>query len=430
MLFTSIKKGDNEGKSRHQQMTARSRSLPYAFLNGLKIFFIVLMIARPAVLKAQSFEDGYKKYSVGDMEGAISSLKSALGKNPPPPEKIKIYKLLGIVQFMKGQEQEAASSFQKLISLDPKASISSKDVFDESVIKFFNKVKKSPSPSPSPSRQTAGAKAARGKSKLMIQSNAREAEVFVDGILVGNVGKDIEVPPGTTSVTLKAKGFQTKTFKLKIRERAENNFTLKLAQEKIQKAQPRVAKKAEPKKDGKYASEAKGRGKKPKGEGPDMFADDEPVYTDDVLNMKASALKASSSKKGGKGSVSNLSKFEHAPPIPQYRSAQPNMPANFVSEPPVPQYQPRAPAIAPQPVYPMPQPAPMYQPQPAPVYQQPGYYTPQPAYTPQPVYTPQPAYTPAQPIQTYQQQPYYGSSTQRPTAEEPPYTDPDVLYSK
>ena len=109
-----------------------------AFGRQLLVYALALSIAFPGYLvveslaapvaHAQSYAAGYGKYMKGDMAGAEKALGAAVGANVSRAEKAKTYLLLGICQYMLGNNGAAGSSFQQSLALNPKISVQSVDL--------------------------------------------------------------------------------------------------------------------------------------------------------------------------------------------------------------------------------------------------------------------------------------------------------------
>ena len=69
--------------------------------------------------------------------------KKAYKRSKRRSEKAKILKILGISSYMLGSQKNALSYFKTAIKLNPRISISSKEVLDPRIVLFFNKLKTS-----------------------------------------------------------------------------------------------------------------------------------------------------------------------------------------------------------------------------------------------------------------------------------------------
>ncbi len=341
---------------------------------------------------AQSYVLGARKYAKGDVKGAEAALIQATKRTKNRAELAKVYKLLGITQYMQNKKPQAAASFKAALGIDPRLTIKSDEVLDESVIPYFEAQRggkpavagqapgrRAPAAVAAPARTPTASKGPRyGKplnsTILLVTSNAPKASISIDGILAGMVNDRIETQAGTTVLQMKAPGFRTKNFKVTIRAGVENKFTLNL--DKIQPKAPPPPK----------APVARAGGKKVgkmKASDHDMFGEKEPEYPT-----------------APGGDLMSEFRRDGAPP-----------PAPEPVAPPAP--------VAPAPVAPAPAPAPQYQApavMPAPVVQAPVYAAPPPVYA-APVYPPQ------------YQQPYYPPQYAAPAPMAPAPPPPTDLYS-
>ena len=110
------------------------------FILCLTVAILPLPHVTPAAL-AQSYAQGYDRYTRGDFKGAETSLQQALSRTSGSAAKAKVYKLLGIVQYMTGKKSNAEQSFETAVSLDPSTTVGNDEVLDESVVPFFNAAK-------------------------------------------------------------------------------------------------------------------------------------------------------------------------------------------------------------------------------------------------------------------------------------------------
>lgn len=233
-----------------------------AFKALLLTFFV--NVALPAGhAEAQTYNEAFGLYIKNDFKGAEKTLVAALKIAKMPGDKMKIYKLLGIVQFMQGRKPQAQAAFKRALAIDPELEINEDEALDESVIPFFKQIaaanknpattKKMAVKTPKgtkgapPAAVTSNENAPKagptyGKpingTKIIIESNVKNAKVSVDGILAGNANTPIEVDPGVREITLQAKGYKTKNAKLKAMKNRESRFTLNL--EKPQPPKPKV----------------------------------------------------------------------------------------------------------------------------------------------------------------------------------------------
>lgn len=201
------------------------------------IFNLALPVGPLGEALAQSYRAGAQKYAKGDIQGAEAALTRAIGSTKDPKELGKVYKLLGISQFMLNKKPAARESFRRALASDPGTRISADEVLDESVIPYFDAVRKEAAKAPpartarneqpAPQRTSKFGKQTNTTS-IMVNSNAAGATVTVDGILAGAVGQVIETDPGTVTIILKAKGYRSKEFRINVKENRQNQYVLNL----------------------------------------------------------------------------------------------------------------------------------------------------------------------------------------------------------
>jgi hypothetical protein len=114
------------------------------------IVFSFLVLAKN--LMAQDYNTAYQNYIRGDYLETETSLTQALETTQAPSEKAKIYKLMGIAQYMQGKRALAATSFKYAKAFEQNLQIQSSEVADPSIIDFFNSI---PTPQASPKAATA-----------------------------------------------------------------------------------------------------------------------------------------------------------------------------------------------------------------------------------------------------------------------------------
>jgi hypothetical protein len=296
-----------------------------------------------------------------------------------PRDLANTYKLMGICQFMQNNRNGATQSFKMALANDPNTAVSASEVLDEGVIGFFNKIRASapkssavatrkaptsPGTMKMAARRTTDAKGNPLKQTfLIINSTNKGANVFIDGIIAGQVNSRINTSPGKVLVEVAQPGFKPKKVRISITKDSDNAVTINL--DKIQpKAPPRPkAPPAPPDDDLGIAVAAGARGAK----------------------SKAGAKPARTAKPRGGAPRDDLfgeAQVAQAPPVqsgPRIAQAPGQMPA-------MPQQQPQpmmAQGYPGQPGYPMPGYGTMaYPQQQASPYPPPGYYPP--AYYPQP----------------------------------------------
>ena len=111
-------------------------------MSKIALLAIALLWLTPGKVMAQDdLESAYKAYIKMDIDSARAILEPMTLNESNPVKLTRAYKLLGIVAYMQGQMDFAASSFKKSLDIDPGATISKSEVLDESVITYFQKIK-------------------------------------------------------------------------------------------------------------------------------------------------------------------------------------------------------------------------------------------------------------------------------------------------
>jgi hypothetical protein len=342
---------------------------------------------------ANSYATGFSLYQKGSMKDAEAALKQALQRRPNAADKIKIYKLLGICQYMLRNKAEAAASFKQALAMSPGLTISANEVLDESVIEFFNQQKgatnhAAKSASAAPSSANPRAAKTLNSTFLKVGSNVNSATVMIDGINAGPVNSLIDTDPGVVIIEVTSPGYITRKIRVNVTKGRENSIQVDL---KKPTPKPKAVA-ASPATHGAKESNSSNVGKKPrhsKNANAKIFA---PKPKDDLFGDDGGA------------------------PIPQ--PTGPDLTSEFEAEASgyaaAPAYNAPPPGYAAPPTY---GPSQGYPPQ---GYQQ--QYPPQQAYTPPPAYyAPPPTYyTPPPPAMP--PQPAYDSYAAAPA---PAYVPPD-----
>lgn len=330
--------------------------------------------------EAQSYSAGYQSYVKGRFSQSEQALKLALQKKVSKGERAKIYKLLGIVQYMRGDQSAANVSFQYALRYNPNLTIQDSEVLDTKVVSYFNSLKAKVQKSPpkravqSPRRQSGRGSAKAKRTTVYIQANVK-ASVSVDGILAGNTGSPIEVSPGPTVMTLKASGYQTKKIKVTVRPQRTNLVKIDLAPIAQKK---RVVRKKTTRPSAPAPTKASSAEK-------DLFADEEPDYAKNRRQIR----------KQQKSLVDEFESDGRAQPRP-YTPPRTYTPPAYSA------------------------PAPAYPSYPPPAYPAPTY----PSYTPYPPVAPYYPPTYAPPVQ-----PYAAPAPPAPSYSAPPAQVPDYFSS-
>jgi tetratricopeptide (TPR) repeat protein len=216
-------------KSNHKAQRAKD------VLRRILIFVLTLTLCAltplPALAKPSPYKQGLQHYAKGEFDKAIQTLQKALKKKPGKAEKVKIYKYIGLSLYTLGRQAEAEKNFEQCIATDPGCNIEAKEALDESVLPFFQNIKRGileRKPAP------------RATTRILVKCPVQDAEIVLDGILLGPVNTSLEASPGTREITLEAKGYRPRRVKIAVNKNVENVYEIDL--EKLPpKVDPKVA---------------------------------------------------------------------------------------------------------------------------------------------------------------------------------------------
>lgn len=384
----------------------------------------------PGIVHAKTYSEGLKQYQGGNFAGAEKALVAAAAKGPSPAEKVKIYKLLGIVQYTRQNKKGARTSFLATLRIDKKARILKSEVLDESVISFFEDVRKefmkgsvANSGGKAPQERTTPSglktnnltgtapivKTVEKQTLLLIETNVR-ATIILDGILAGTSGTTINADPGSHELRVEADGYETFKSKVNVVENRETTVQANLIKKAAPPPPPAPVAVPKPKaaqksgyagqNTGKRAPTTASQPKGDRGKSASLFGKPSNNQPQAPLGRDLTTEFAIDSQYSG-APVQPTPAPAYPAPTYQTPAPQPYQPA--------PQY---APQYAPQP-YPQP-----YQPPMAPSYPAPPTYAPPPVYQqPVPAYPQAPVYQPPAPI-------YIAPSPPPPPTYSPPISNP------
>ena len=214
-------------------------------------FLLLLALTGIAPLGyGETYTDGFNLYVRGNFVEAERALISASQTEKAASDRANVFKLLGIVQYMQNKKKNAAISFQNALTLNPDIAISNNEILDDSILPFFKSVKKSmPKPQPVVVKKPS-------PTILRVFSNAKKASVYYNGRHIGAPGQKIKVKPGGGLVTIKAQGYQTKSFKVSLEKSKENKFIFNLAEHSSAKVAAKVRKNLNNQPDDMFANES------------------------------------------------------------------------------------------------------------------------------------------------------------------------------
>ena len=90
---------------------------------------------------ANSYDRGIKMYRRADFKGAERAFLDVLRGGANRATKGRIYKYIGLCQFMLGRKSEARASFHSALRYNPKTEIFPNEALDSSVLEFFLEIK-------------------------------------------------------------------------------------------------------------------------------------------------------------------------------------------------------------------------------------------------------------------------------------------------
>lgn len=215
-----------------------------------QIVFLLMMFTHATVAYAASpVRTLQNLYEKADFKKCSRLGKSITKRKEYKRDWPKVYKYLGICQYMLKNKTSAELSFRKGLRYKSSLKINSSEVLDTSVINFFNKLKSAELAAKARRNRAKATKKAnaRKKTTLLVKSNV-EGTIFLNGIFAGQTNKRIDSDPGKATIEITATGFRTRKFKINIVKFAQNQFTANLQKPrpKRQPAPERVVRKKAP----------------------------------------------------------------------------------------------------------------------------------------------------------------------------------------
>jgi len=182
---------------------------------------LLMFIGSPtsAAGKSSIYKQGLQHYAKGEFDKAIQNLQKALKKKPSKSEKVKIYKYIGLSLYTLGRQAEAEKNFEQCLATDLGCSIEAKEALDESVLPFFQNIKRSIADKKNAPKPTT---------RILVKTPVKDAEILMDGILLGPANTSLDVKPGTREITLQAKGYRPRRVKIAVNKLVENVYEIVL----------------------------------------------------------------------------------------------------------------------------------------------------------------------------------------------------------
>jgi tetratricopeptide (TPR) repeat protein len=191
------------------------------WLTGCLVLAFFTLPTRPVLCKTSAYKQGLQNYTKGEFDKAIQNLQKALNSKPSKTEKTIIYKYIGLSLFTLGRRTEAERNFEQCLAHDSKCSIDRNEALDESVLPFFQDIRRRQAEKESSAK-------AKAKTKILVKTSAKDAEVLLDGILLGPANSSLDAESGTVEIILQAKGYQARRVKIAINKLVENVYVIEL----------------------------------------------------------------------------------------------------------------------------------------------------------------------------------------------------------
>ncbi len=183
------------------------------------MFAFFTLPSLPVLSKNSAYKQGLQNYAKGEFDKSIQNLQKALKNKPSKTEKTKIYKYIGLSLYTLGRRTEAEKNFEQCLAHDSKCSIDRNEALDESVLPFFQDIRR---------RQAEKEPMAKAKTKILVKTSAKDAEVLLDGILLGPANSSLDAKSGTMEIILQAKGYRARRVKIAINKLVENVYVIEL----------------------------------------------------------------------------------------------------------------------------------------------------------------------------------------------------------
>ncbi|HET9236394.1 MAG TPA: tetratricopeptide repeat protein [Oligoflexus sp.] len=180
---------------------------------------LIIFLPVSASGKTPVYKQGLQHYAKGEFDKAVQSLQNALKKKPSKAEKVKIYKYIGLSLYTLGRQAEAEKNFEQCLATDSACSIEAKEALDESVLPFFQNIKRGVN-----ERKNAP----KPKTRILVKTPIKDAEILMDGILLGPANASLDANPGTREITLQAKGYRPRRVKIAVNKNVENVYEISL----------------------------------------------------------------------------------------------------------------------------------------------------------------------------------------------------------
>ncbi len=188
-------------------------------VRALVVLAFFFGFSSPILAKSTVYKQGLQHYAKGEFDKAVQELQKALNKKPSRAEKTKIYKYIGMSLYTLGRKTESEKNFEQCLANEKSCSISKDEALDESVLPFFQSIK---------SRTLAKESAPKAKTRIMVKTPIKDAEVLLDGILLGPANTSLDAKSGTLEITVQAPGYRARRVKIAVTKLVENVYEITL----------------------------------------------------------------------------------------------------------------------------------------------------------------------------------------------------------
>lgn len=111
---------------------------------------VVLLFCFGSVALADNFNQGLKSYRHSNFSAAERAFLRVLQEGVNRATRAKVYKYIGLSQYMLGRKGDASSSFRSALRFDPLTELYPNEVLDSSVLEFFLQIKQESRKKPPP----------------------------------------------------------------------------------------------------------------------------------------------------------------------------------------------------------------------------------------------------------------------------------------
>ena len=184
------------------------------------ILFCVLSIGVSTSSFSQLYSDAYQFYIMGEFYKSELAYLKELREYPTGYKKSKIYKMLGIAQYMQGKKVDAARSFYYSKRLNPYTKIKESEVIDASVINFFESISRENPTLPSALFQ-------KSKTYVRFIIKPSTATLLING-KAAQINRLVEIAPGKYTFQVYAKNYLSHVQTILVKDGQINNIPLSL----------------------------------------------------------------------------------------------------------------------------------------------------------------------------------------------------------